>query len=56
VNHRPGFAAKRFQSGRIVSDALGKKLESDEAALAGVLGFVDYAHATAANLLQYAVM
>jgi len=39
-----------------MGDVLRQKLESDKAIEARVLGFVDYAHATAANLFDNAVV
>jgi len=41
---------------RIAGDGVGKEFESDKTMQAGVFGFVDYAHAAAAELLDDAVV
>jgi hypothetical protein len=51
-----GLAAEALQRRRIASQIVGQELESDEAAQARVLGLVDHAHATAADLFQDAVV
>ena len=51
-----GLAAEALQSLMILGEVVGEKFESDEAAEAGVLGFVDDAHSAAAKLLDDSVM
>ena len=51
-----GFAAETFERLRIADEIFGKKFESDEAAEFGVFGFVDDAHAAAAEFFSDAVM
>jgi len=51
-----GFATETLQSLMILSQIFRKEFQSDEAAQAGVLGFVDNAHATTAELFYDAVM
>ncbi len=50
------FAAKALQSLRVLREIIGQELEGDEASKLGVLGFVDDAHAAAAQLLHDAVV
>ncbi len=51
-----GFALEAFEGLRIASEIVGEKFERDEAAEAGVFGFVDDAHAAAAEFFDDAVM
>ena len=51
-----GFAAKTLQCLAVLREVVGKKLESDEAAEASVLGLVDHAHTAAAELFDDPVM
>ena len=51
-----GLAAKAFERLRIVRDIVRKKFQSDEAAERSVFGFVDDAHAAAAEFFDNAVM
>src|SRR5580704_838948 len=52
----PGFAAKTLQRLRIAREVIGQEFEGDEAAEFGVFGFIDYAHAAIAKLLDDAVV
>ena len=40
----------------VLGDVIGQELEGDEAMQLGVLGFIHYAHAAAAQLFEDAVM
>jgi hypothetical protein len=51
-----GFALKTLEGLAIVGEGFGKKLQSDMAAKAEVFGFVDFAHATGAELAENAVV
>src|SRR5712692_2198803 len=51
-----GFAAEALECGGALRGFRRKKLQRDEALEAGVFGFVDDAHATAAQLLEYAIV
>ena len=51
-----GFAQEAFERSRVALVFFGKKFESDAAAELGVLGFVDDAHAAAAELAEDSVM
>ena len=51
-----GFAAEALQSLRVLGDVVGKEFQSNEPAEVGVFGFVDDAHAAAAEFLNDAVM
>jgi hypothetical protein len=53
---RAGFAFEAFERLWIVSEIVGKKFESDEAAEASVFGFVDDAHSSTAEFFDDAVM
>ncbi len=50
------FAAEALDGLRILRDIVGKKFERDTASEPGVLGLIDYAHASAANLFGNGVM
>ena len=50
------FALEAGENLGIVGDVVGKKFQSDETVQAGVFGFVDDAHATAAELFENAVV
>ena len=52
---RTRFSAKTFESPRMPGHIAGQKLEGDEPAERGVLGFVDDAHASAAQPLDDSV-
>jgi hypothetical protein len=52
----PRFAPKTFQGVRVSLCIGGKKLQCDKPAKFVVLGFVDHAHATAAQFLQDTIM
>ena len=51
-----GFAAEAFEGLGISGDFVGQELEGDEAMKASVLGFVDHAHAAAAEFFEDAVV
>ena len=51
-----GFALEAIERLWIVREIVGEKFESDEAAEAGVFGFVDDAHSAAAEFFDDAVM
>ena len=51
-----GFAAESLDGLGVLGNVVGKKFEGHVAAEARVLGFVDHAHATAAQFFQDAVM
>ena len=51
-----GLAAEALERLRVRNDIFGKELDRDKAAKLRVLGFVDHAHATAAQLFKNAVM
>ena len=50
------FAPEALEGLRIAGDIVGQKFQSDEAAQARVFGFVDDAHAAAAELFDDAVV
>ena len=50
------LAAKAFERLRVLREEIGEEFEGYEAAEFGVLGFVDYAHAAAANFFDDAVV
>src|ERR1700722_10578166 len=50
------FAAKSFESLRILRDVFGKKFEGDEAAKGSVFGLVDHTHAAATESFYDAVV
>src|ERR1017187_9806834 len=52
----PSFAAKTLQRLRIAGDVIGKELEGDESAQAGVFGLVHDSHSATAQLLYDAVV
>jgi hypothetical protein len=58
VQHRGGarFAFETFESLRVQGEAVGQELERYKAAELGVLGLVDHAHPSAAELFQNAVV
>ena len=51
-----GFAFEAFQRLGVVGDVFREEFEGDEAAQAGIFGFVDYAHATAAEFFDDAIV
>src|SRR5712692_9411835 len=51
-----GFATESAQGLRVPGNIVRQKLQSDKAIQAGVLCFVDHAHASATKLLDNAVM
>src|SRR5690348_14101980 len=51
-----GFTLKAFEGLLVAGDAFRKKFQRDETAEARVFGFVDDAHASAAELFENAVM
>ncbi len=53
---RFGFAAETFQGLPVLREFFGQEFQRDEASEAGVLGFIDHAHATAAQLFNDAVV
>ena len=53
---RTCLAAKAFQGLRVARKFIGQELEGDEAAEFGVLGFIHYAHAAAAELFDDAIV
>jgi hypothetical protein len=52
IKRRSGFglAAEAFQGLQVMGDVRRQKLESNKAVEARVLSFIDYAHATAADV------
>src|SRR5208283_4762840 len=50
------FAAKTAEGRGVANHVIGKKLQGDEAMQAGLFGFVDHAHASAAELLDHLVV
>ena len=50
------FAAKTLERLAVLREGVGEEFEGDEAAKAGVFGFIDYAHAAAAELFDDSVM
>jgi hypothetical protein len=53
---RLGFTLETFQSLAILGQSLRQELERDKPVQPGVFGFVNYTHATGAQLLQDAVV
>jgi hypothetical protein len=51
-----GLAAETVEHGKLASDLVGEKFERDEAAEAGVLGFINNAHSPAAKLFDDSIM
>ena len=51
-----GFASESFERLAVLGEFLGQKLQGDKTAEARVFGFIDHAHATAAELLDDPVM
>src|ERR1700722_286340 len=51
-----GFTAETLEGLRVAGKLVGQEFESDEAAEFSVLGFVDHAHAAAAELFHDAVV
>jgi hypothetical protein len=51
-----GFSLEALEGLRIFGDVVGEKFQGYEAAELGVFGFVDDAHATAAELFDDAVV
>src|SRR5437762_9088244 len=51
-----GFAPETIQSRGVAREFVGQELESDKAFKPGVLGLVDHAHSSAAQLSGNAVM
>ena len=51
-----GFALETGEGLRVAGNFLGQKLEGDKTMKPGVFGFVDHAHAAAAQLLENAVV
>ena len=50
------FTPKSLQSLAVLGHILRKKLQGDESAQAGVFGFIDHAHATAAEFFDNAIV
>ena len=53
---RLGLALKAAEGLRIFGDVVGQELEGDKTVQPNVLGLVDNTHATAAHLLNHAVV